>query len=75
MKKYLMLLPVALLSFTGCSTINQMICLVNRSTEAIYGNAEAVEESTEVIRQNADLIQASTETIKENRHQLESAQE
>ena len=75
MKKQWMILSFALLGLTSCGTVNEMICLINNSTEAIYANEEAVEASTEVIRQNAQIISASTEAVKENRHQLEAMHE
>ena len=75
MKKNLVILSMTLLGLTSCSTLNEMICLINRSTEAISANEEAVEASTEVIRQNAEVINASTQTIEENKRQLEAVKE
>lgn len=72
MKKNLMLLPVLAVGLASCGTANQMICLIDQSTEAIHCNREAVESSTVVIDENAMIINASTETIKENGRRLQA---
>ncbi len=76
MKRYLALLPVALLGLTGCtSPIEQMTCLLYESTEAINCNREAVESSTRAICENVEVIQASTVVVKENEVQLRTVKE
>jgi hypothetical protein len=72
-KRSLIILPLALMTLTSCSTINQLNCLIYQSTDAINANREAVDDSTEVIRQNGALIRESTRALNENRRNLEAA--
>ena len=75
MKTCLLLLPVALLSLTACTPINEFICLVESSTDAISSNRCAVEYSTTVINQNAEIIAGSTEAVKHNKALLQNVKE
>lgn len=72
MTKHLAIVSVLLLSLTSCGTMNEMICLINDSTEAITYNRYAVENSTQAIRENAAVVNASTQTLQENRRVLDS---
>lgn len=71
MKKCL-ILPVLLLSLTGCATITNLNNMIEESTYAIHANREAIQCSSEVIRQNAQLIEQSNRAIEENRRHLET---
>lgn len=72
MSRHLAIVSILLLSLTSCGTMNEMLCLINDSTEAITYNRYAVENSTEVIYENAAVVNASTKTLQENRRVLES---
>ncbi len=52
--------------------IDQMICLLYESTEAINANREAVECSTRAICENIEVTKASTIVIKENEEQVKT---
>lgn len=73
MKKYILLIPLALGILVGCTIADRMNYLVTSSTDAIYDNVEAVENSTQVINQNAQIVDESTRTIEENHRHLEKA--
>lgn len=65
-------LPVALIMFTSCGTVNNLNSMIEESTTSIYLNREAIERSSEVIRQNAMIIEQSNQAIEENRKHLEA---
>lgn len=67
------LLPLCLMSFTGCGTIQKMNDLVNESTCSIEANSYAIERANQVIQRNAQLVQQSSAAIEENRHHLDAA--
>jgi hypothetical protein len=71
MYKSLLTMPILMLSFTGCSIVNQLNNAVDESTCAIYANAEAVDHSTQVVRRNQQLIQESNAVIEKNGQLLE----
>lgn len=72
MTKHLAIVCALLLSLTSCGTMNEMLCLLNDSTEAITYNRYAIENSTQAICENAAVVNASTRTLQENRRVLES---
>ncbi|MDP1834426.1 MAG: hypothetical protein Q8K75_00725 [Chlamydiales bacterium] len=73
MKHRFTLLPLILFGLTSCSNpIDQMVCVLNESTEAINTNRCSVERSTEVICENRRVIGESTVVIIENHKQLQS---
>lgn len=72
MTKQLAIVSALLLSLTSCGTMNEMLCLINDSTEAITYNRYAIENSTQAICENAAVVNASTRTLQENRRVLES---
>lgn len=73
MKQRFTLLPLVLFGLTSCcNPIDQMISVLNESTEAIHTNRCSVEQSTAVICENRRVIDESTAVIIENHKQLKS---
>lgn len=72
MKKYLLIAPF-ILSLSGCGTIDNMVGLLNESTEGINNNTCQVEQDTLAIKRNTIAIRQSTATIKQNRSLIEQA--
>ena len=71
MNKFLLILPMALVSLTSCSIAQQLNDSVDASTCSIYENAAAVEYSTQVVRQNEALIKESNAVLDKNAELLE----
>lgn len=67
------LLPLFLMSFTSCGTIQKMNDLVNSSTCSIEANSDAIARANQAIQRNAQLVQESSAAIEENRKHLDAA--
>lgn len=65
MKKQLLLIPLAGMSLTSCSMINETMCALQR-------NKEAIDMSTCAIEENRQAIEEANQSIEENRRQLEA---
>lgn len=73
MKKWIFLVPIGLMSLTGCDTVNKMNRLVEESTCSIQANAQATQYSTMVIQRNRQVVEESSKTIEENNRLIQKA--